>query len=155
RNGEGETRHFLYDGRGLLIKETAPDDTLHYRYDAAGRLIEVTSATSHVQLEYDLRDRVVREWLNGSLITRQFDDTARTVTRTLAREDERDEELTSTFSYSAAGELRQVQLPDGAELTLAHDAAGREASRSGGEFLQQREYDVMGRLTRDMSGQQQ
>ncbi|KGA25190.1 RHS repeat-associated core domain-containing protein, partial [Pectobacterium odoriferum] len=54
-----------------------------------------------------------------------------------------------------AGELRQVQLPDGAELTLAHDAAGREASRSGGEFLQQREYDVMGRLTRDMSGQQQ
>ncbi|POD92213.1 hypothetical protein BV925_11315 [Pectobacterium odoriferum] len=65
RNGEGETRHFLYDGRGLLIKETAPDDTLHYRYDAAGRLIEVTSATSHVQLEYDLRDRVIREWLNG------------------------------------------------------------------------------------------
>ncbi|WP_044210520.1 hypothetical protein, partial [Pectobacterium odoriferum] len=53
------------------------------------------------------------------------------------------------------GELRQVQLPDGAELTLAHDAAGREASRSGGEFLQQREYDVMGWLTRDMSGQQQ
>ncbi|GKX48187.1 hypothetical protein Pcaca03_30750 [Pectobacterium carotovorum subsp. carotovorum] len=36
---ESETRHFLYDGRGLLIKETAPDDTLHYRYDAAGRLI--------------------------------------------------------------------------------------------------------------------
>ncbi|MBI0473667.1 RHS repeat domain-containing protein, partial [Pectobacterium parmentieri] len=28
RNGEGETRHFLYDGRGLLIQETAPDDTL-------------------------------------------------------------------------------------------------------------------------------
>ncbi|MEI7159691.1 type IV secretion protein Rhs, partial [Pectobacterium parmentieri] len=32
RNGEGEIRHFLYDGRGLLIKETAPDDTLYYRY---------------------------------------------------------------------------------------------------------------------------
>uniref|UniRef100_UPI003F6582FC RHS repeat-associated core domain-containing protein n=1 Tax=Pectobacterium aquaticum TaxID=2204145 RepID=UPI003F6582FC len=155
RNGEGETRHFLYDGRGLLIKETAPDDTLHYRYDAAGRLVEVTSATSHVQLEYDLRDRVIREWLNGTLLTRQFDDTARTVTRTLAREDERDDALTSTFSYSAAGELQQVQLPDGIELTLVHDAAGREASRSGGEFLQQREYDVMGRLTREMSGQQQ
>ncbi|WP_416054401.1 RHS repeat-associated core domain-containing protein [Pectobacterium carotovorum] len=152
---ESETRHFLYDGRGLLIKETAPDDTLHYRYDAAGRLVEVTSATSHVQLEYDLRDRVVREWLNGSLITRQFDDTARTVTRTLAREDERDDALTSTFSYSAAGELQQVQLPDGAELTLVHDAAGREASRSGGAFVQHREYDVMGWLTREMSGQQQ
>ncbi|MEH6370447.1 DNA/RNA non-specific endonuclease [Pectobacterium carotovorum] len=155
RNGEGETRHFLYDGRGLLIKETAPDDTLHYRYDAAGRLVEVTSATSHVQLEYDLRDRVIREWLNGTLLTRQFDDTARTVTRTLAREDERDDALTSTFSYSAAGELQQVQLPDGAELTLVHDAAGREASRSGGAFVQHREYDVMGWLTREMSGQQQ
>ncbi|SHH18802.1 DNA/RNA non-specific endonuclease [Pectobacterium carotovorum] len=155
RNGEGETRHFLYDGRGLLIKETAPDDTLHYRYDAAGRLVEVTSATSHVQLEYDLRDRVVREWLNGTLLTRQFDDTARTVTRTLAKEDERNDALTSTFSYSAAGELQQVQLPDGAELTLVHDAAGREASRSGGAFVQHREYDVMGWLTREMSGQQQ
>nr|WP_254368388.1 hypothetical protein [Pectobacterium carotovorum] len=39
RNDESENRHFLYDGCGLLIKETAPDDTLHYRYDAAGRLI--------------------------------------------------------------------------------------------------------------------
>ncbi|MEI7176509.1 RHS repeat protein [Pectobacterium carotovorum] len=29
----------MYDGRGLLIKETAPNDTLHHRYDAAGRLI--------------------------------------------------------------------------------------------------------------------
>ncbi|WP_433915661.1 RHS repeat domain-containing protein [Pectobacterium polaris] len=155
RNGEGETRHFLYDGGGLLIKETAPDDTLHYRYDAAGRLVEVTSATSHVQLEYDLRDRVVREWLNGTLLTRQFDDTARTVARTLAGEDENDDTLTSTFSYSAAGELQQVQLPDGAELTLVHDAAGRESSRSGGAFVQHREYDVMGWLTREMSGQQQ
>ncbi|KGA27718.1 type IV secretion protein Rhs, partial [Pectobacterium brasiliense] len=124
-------------------------------YDAAGRLTEVTSATSHVQLEYDLRDRVVREWLNGTLLTRQFDDTARTVTRTLAWEDASDDALTSTFSYSAAGELQQVHLPDGAELTLVHDAAGREASRSGGAFAQHREYDVMGWLTREMSGQQQ
>ncbi|MDQ5892415.1 MAG: insertion element protein InsB, partial [Pseudomonadota bacterium] len=33
--------------------------------------------------------------------------------------------------------------------------AGREASRSGSAFVQQLEYDVMGRLTRDMSFQQQ
>ncbi|WP_422394029.1 RHS repeat-associated core domain-containing protein [Pectobacterium brasiliense] len=98
---------------------------------------------------------MVREWLNGTLLTRQFDDTARTVTRTLAWEDASDDALTSTFSYNAAGELQQVQLPDGAELTLAHDAAGRESSRSGGAFAQHREYDVMGWLTREMSGQQQ
>ncbi len=98
---------------------------------------------------------MVREWLNGTLLTRQFDDTARTVTRTLAWEDASDDALTSTFSYSAAGELQQVQLPDGAELTLVHDAAGREASRSGGAFAQHREYDVMGWLAREMSGQQQ
>lgn len=152
RNGEGESRHFLYDGRGLLMKESAPDDTLHYRYDAAGRLTEVVSLTSHIQLAYDERDRVVQEWLSGTLLTRRFDDTARTATRTLTWQDASDDALTSTFCYRAAGELHQVQLPDGAELTLTHDAAGRESSRSAGAFSQHREYDAMGWLTREMSG---
>ncbi|ANE76185.1 RHS repeat-associated core domain-containing protein [Dickeya solani] len=159
-NGEGDTRHFLYDARGLLLRETAPDDTLHYRYDAVGRLTEVSSSTAHVQLEYDLRDRVVREWHNGTLLTRQVDDNARTVTRTLTWDDDADDTtgtlapLTSLFHYTRTGELRQVQLPDGAELTLTQDAAGRESLRTGGGFVQQREYDVMGWLTREMSGAQ-
>ncbi|MGM3162299.1 RHS repeat-associated core domain-containing protein [Dickeya undicola] len=161
RNGEGDTRHFLYDARGLLLRETAPDDTLHYRYDAVGRLTEVSSSTAHVQLDYDLRDRVVREWHNGTLLTRQYDDTARTVTRTLTWDGDADDTtgtlapLTSLFHYTRTGELRQVQLPDGADLTLTHDAAGRESHRRGGSgFVQQREYDVMGWLTREMSGAQ-
>ncbi len=161
RNGEGDTRHFLYDARGLLLRETAPDDTLHYRYDAVGRLTEVSSATAHVQLDYDLRDRVVREWHNGTLLTRQVDDAARTVTRTLTWDGDADDTtntlapLTSLFHYTRTGELRQVQLPDGADLTLTQDAAGRESLRTGGSgFVQQREYDVMGWLTREMSGAQ-
>ncbi len=161
RNGEGDTRHFLYDARGLLLRETAPDDTLHYRYDAAGRLTEVTSSVSHVQLEYDLRDRVVREWHNGTLLTRQYDDAARTVTRTLTWDGDAGDTtgtlapLTSLFHYTRTGELRQVQLPDGADLTLTQDAAGRESHRRGGSgFVQQREYDVMGWLTREQSGAQ-
>ncbi|NPE50859.1 type IV secretion protein Rhs [Dickeya dadantii] len=161
RNGEGDSRHFLYDARGLLLRETAPDDTLHYRYDAAGRLTEVSSATAHVQLDYDLRDRVVREWHNGTLLTRQYDDAARTVTRTLTWDGDAGDTtgtlapLTSLFHYTRTGELRQVQLPDGADLTLTHDAAGRESHRSGGSgFVQQREYDVMGWLTREQSGAQ-
>ncbi|WP_205624388.1 RHS repeat-associated core domain-containing protein [Pectobacterium carotovorum] len=155
RNGEGETRHFLYNGRGLLIKEATQDDTLHYRYDAAGRLTEVTSATSHIQLSYDERDRVVEEYNSGSVIRRQYQGASHTVTRSLYWEGEEESAaLTSTFCYSATGELRQVQLPDGAELTLAHDAAGRESIRqSNGGFTQQREYDTMGWLTREMSGQ--
>ncbi|WP_420064557.1 RHS repeat-associated core domain-containing protein [Pectobacterium colocasium] len=155
RNGEGETRHFLYDGRGLLIKETAPDDILHYRYDAAGRLMEVASTTSHIQLEYDERDRVVQERNSGSVIRRRYQEASHTVSRSLFWEGEEDSAvLTSSFCYSATGELRQIQLPDGAELTLAYDAAGRESTRqSKGGFTQQREYDVMGWLTRDMSGQ--
>ncbi|WP_025919444.1 RHS repeat domain-containing protein [Pectobacterium parmentieri] len=80
RNGEGEIRHFLYDGRGLLIKETAPDDTLYYRYDAAGRLTDVTSTTSHVQLAYDERDRVVQEHNSGTAIRRHYQDASHTVT---------------------------------------------------------------------------
>ncbi|QOL14249.1 RHS repeat-associated core domain-containing protein [Dickeya dianthicola] len=162
RNGEGDTRHVLYDARGLLLRETAPDDTLHYHYDAVGRLTEVSSATAHVQLDYDLRDRVVREWHNGTLLTRQVDDAARTVTRTLTWDGDAEDAtgtlapLTSLLHYTRTGELRQVQLPDGAELTLTQDAAGRESHRSGGSgFVQQREYDVMGWLTREQSGAQQ
>ncbi|MFP1767811.1 type IV secretion protein Rhs, partial [Lonsdalea quercina] len=153
RNGEGERRRFQYDGRGLLIQETSPEETVHYRYDAVGRLTEVTSSVSHVQLEYDLRDRVVREWQNGTEVRRTYDE--HSVTRTLLwPEEEKEEEgLTSTFRYSRTGELKQVVLPDGAELTINHDAAGRESERRGGRFLQTREYDAMGWLTREMSGQ--
>ncbi|MBN3265838.1 RHS repeat protein, partial [Pectobacterium brasiliense] len=145
-----------YDGRGLLIKETAPDEMLHYRYDAAGRLTEVTSATSHIQLAYDVRDRVVEEHNGGSVVMRHYQEASHTVTRSLLWEGEEDSvALTSSFCYSATGELHQIQLPDGAELTLAYDAAGRESTRqSKGGFTQQREYDVMGWLTREMSGQQ-
>ncbi|MBI0552834.1 type IV secretion protein Rhs, partial [Pectobacterium parmentieri] len=150
-----EIRHFLYDGRGLLIKETAPDDTLYYRYDAAGRLTDVTSTTSHVQLEYDERDRVVQEHNSGTAIRRHYQDASHTVTRSLHWEGEEDSAaLTSSFRYRATGELHQVQLPDGAALTLAHDGAGRESSRqSQAGFMQHREYDAMGWLTREMSGQ--
>ncbi|ROH76386.1 MULTISPECIES: RHS repeat-associated core domain-containing protein [Lonsdalea] len=152
RNGEGERRTFQYDGRGLLIQETSPEETVHYRYDAVGRLTEVTSSVSHVQLEYDLRDRVVREWQNGTEVRRAYDE--HSVTRTLLwSEEEKEDGLTSTFRYSRTGELKQVVLPDGAELTINHDAAGRESERRGGRFLQTREYDAMGWLTREMSGQ--
>ncbi|MFP1982750.1 hypothetical protein, partial [Lonsdalea quercina] len=92
-------------------------------------LFIVTSSVSHVQLEYDLRDRVVREWQNGTEVRRIYDD--HSVTRTLFWSEEEEEEkeedgLTSTFRYSRTGELKQVVLPDGAELTINHDAAGRE-----------------------------
>ncbi|MFP1869646.1 hypothetical protein [Lonsdalea quercina] len=89
----------------------------------------MTSSVSHVQLEYDLRDRVVREWQNGTEVRRVYDE--HSVTRTLLWSEEEKEEdwLTSTFRYSRTGELKQVVLPDGAELTINHAVAGRESER--------------------------
>ncbi len=115
----------------------------------------MTSSTSHIQLEYDERDRVVQEHNSGTAIRRQYQGESHTVIRSLHWEGEEDSAaFTSTFRYSATGGLRQVQLPDGAELTLAHDGAGRESSRqSQAGFMQHREYDAMGWLTREMSGQ--
>ncbi|GKW08887.1 hypothetical protein PEC301889_33690 [Pectobacterium carotovorum subsp. carotovorum] len=60
RNGEGETRHFLYDGRGLLIKETARDDTLHYRYDAAGRESSRAGGEFIQHRKYDVMGRLTQ-----------------------------------------------------------------------------------------------
>ncbi|MFP1764042.1 hypothetical protein [Lonsdalea quercina] len=72
------------------------------------------------------------------------------VTRTLLwSEEEKEEGLTGTFRYSRTGELKQVVLPDGTELTINHAAAGRESERRGGRFLQTREYryDGAGNVT--------
>ncbi|ROP59946.1 RHS repeat-associated protein [Enterobacter sp. BIGb0383] len=153
-NGEGESRHFVYDGRGLLLRESSGDESTDYQYDTAGRLTAVTSGENESRFEYDDRDRVVAEWHNEQHIRRAFDDTARTVSRTLQWSEE-DAELTSLYRYSKTGELQEVVLPDGAALTLTRDAAGREATRSAGEFARAREYNLMGWLTRESSGQQQ
>ncbi|MDF2403340.1 type IV secretion protein Rhs [Aeromonas sp. 5HA1] len=162
RNGEGQARHFLFDGRGLLLRETSDDDTIHYHYDGAGRLLEVSSNSSHLCFEYDTRDRVVREEQNGATISRSYDEQARTLTRTLSwpeghQESKEDEPapLTTTFTVNNVGELTRVGLPDGAELTLGHDLAGREAQRQGGAFGLKQEYDALGQLTRAQSGQLQ
>ncbi|MFP1893145.1 hypothetical protein ACLED5_14820 [Lonsdalea quercina] len=82
-----------------------------------------------MQLEYDLRDRVVREWQNGTEVRRVYDE--HSVTRTLLWSEEEKEEdgLTSTFRYRRTGELKQVVLPDGAELTINHAVAGRKSKR--------------------------
>lgn len=153
RNGEGQRRHFLFDGRGLLLRETSDDDTLHYHYDAAGRLLEVASRSSHLSFEYDVRDRVIREIQNGAAILRQYDDTARTLTRTLAWDDQAP--LATTYGFNAVGQLTRVALPDGAELTLSHDNMGREIQRQSGAFGLKHEYDTLGQLTRVQSGQLQ
>ncbi|MEZ6975954.1 RHS repeat-associated core domain-containing protein [Aeromonas sp. S14(2024)] len=162
RNGEGQARHFLFDGRGLLLRETSDDDTLHYHYDGAGRLLEVSSSISHLRFEYDTRDRVVREEQNGATISRTYDEQARTLTRTLSwpeahQENKEDEPapLTTSFIVNNVGELTRIGLPDGAELTLVHDLAGREALRQGGAFGLKQEYDALGQLTRAQSGQLQ
>ncbi|MBL0910669.1 RHS repeat protein, partial [Pectobacterium carotovorum] len=74
--------------------------------------------------------RVVEEHNSGSVVMRHYQEASHTVTRSLFWEGEEDSAaLTSSFCYSATGELRQIQLPDGAELTLAYDAAGRESTR--------------------------
>ena len=101
-NGEGESRRFLYDGRGLLLRESSGDAHTDYQYDAAGRLTAVTSGESESRFEYDDRDRVVAEWHNGQHIRRAFDDTARTVSRTLQWSED-DAELSSLYRYNKAG----------------------------------------------------
>ncbi len=81
-----------------------------------------------MQLEYDLCDRVVREWQNGTEVRRVYDE--HSVTRTLLwSEEEKEEGLTSPFRYSRTGELKQVVLPNGAELTINHAVAGRKSKR--------------------------
>ena len=44
---EGNVTSYLYDGRGLPIKETTAGGTIQYTYDGAGRVIKMINTTQH------------------------------------------------------------------------------------------------------------
>jgi YD repeat-containing protein len=74
-NGTHQDRTFQYDGRGLLAKETHPEnsDTTYDRYDARGHVITRLNAGSTLTFDYDLAERLHTVTDQTGKILKQFD----------------------------------------------------------------------------------
>jgi RHS repeat-associated protein len=146
------TTTYAYNGLGQLLQESSPDrGVTRYRYDAAGRLDLMTPASGFaVSYVRDAMDRVTSRTANGVTETFAYDDASVYGKGKLTRMT--DATGSTTFAYTAAGELRQqvnTILGTSYTTTWNYDAAGRLLSLiypAGGPTLNFT-YDAYGRVS--------
>lgn len=140
---DGGTLHYAYDEADRLIGVEAGDVRLAYTYDSAGRLSTATvhGEVTHVtQFRYDGHGRLIEENQHGHVLRHLYDAQGSRVERhTPGRQ--------TRYAYNALGELTQVGA-----LTIERDGLGREVGRQAGEFVAKRQYDAVGRLSRQTAG---
>ncbi|MCS2147573.1 RHS repeat-associated core domain-containing protein [Scandinavium manionii] len=118
-----------------------------YGYDRQGRMIRAQNDDARVEFEYDAAGRQVCEWLNGQVVTHQWDDrTQRALSRTYGG-------LTSGYEYDTGGRISALQVGNFSPLSLSYDAAGREHLRhSRAGFIQAQGYTPTGMLQVQAAG---
>ena len=160
----GRVSHYERDVAGRVIKKTWPDGgvwlyrydagdrpvaidagdvKLVYRYDAAGRMTAaaVQSGTTYInRFRYDAKGRLIEEDQHGQRLAHAYDAQGRRSARKTPHGETR-------YAYDALGALTQV-----GDLAIQRDLVGRETGRQAGEFVLQRQYDVVGRLQRQAVG---
>ncbi|QTD91595.1 PAAR domain-containing protein [Burkholderia anthina] len=140
---DGDQWRYSYDAHDRLVEVDAGDVKLAYQYDAGGRLesAEVQGEHAHVtRFAYDGSGRLIGEDQHGELLRHVYDaDGQRCLRMTPRRE--------TAYAYDALGVLTQV-----GGLTIQRDGVGREIGRQAGEFVTQQQYDVLGRVRRQIAG---
>jgi RHS repeat-associated protein len=121
-NPVNETQSFAYDDAGRLITQTLPDNrVLSYGYDADGNLTSVTppGRTAHTS-GHNARNN-------------QTDYTPPSLG---------DGALPTTYSYNDDGDMTAIHRPDGSDLGLGYDSAGRlDTVTEPGGALTRLDYD--------------
>jgi RHS repeat-associated protein len=140
---DGGQWRYEYDGFDRLASVDAGDVRLAYSYDELGRLAsaEVQGESSHItRFAYDAKGRLIGEDQHGHLLRHVYDARgARTARITPHRE--------TKYEYDRLGALTKVGA-----MSILRDELGRDIGRQAGEFVLQRQYDVMGRLQRQAAG---
>ncbi|GAA2707292.1 DUF6531 domain-containing protein [Actinoplanes palleronii] len=146
-NGLGETVDYVRDPVGNLLERRTPTGTTTYRYDTEGHLIAATGDDAELTFVWDGAGRRIAETVNGRTVRLDLDETTGTITRHTPAG------VTGAWTLDPFG--RPYALRSGGhELTVAHDARGREIHRAvdGRPVLAQRHDDGDRLLEQDMPG---
>jgi RHS repeat-associated protein len=124
QDARGYWYSFSYDTAGRLYTETNPlGYVTTHQYDDAGRETVRTDANGHSRTTtYDAAGRPVSlQYHSGDRVTLQYDAVNRHTTVV-------DWGGTTTFDYSARGELTGKSIPGGLRLTMVYDSVGNRTT---------------------------
>ncbi|MFE7131044.1 putative T7SS-secreted protein [Streptomyces sp. NPDC057638] len=135
---------FTRDPLGRVVRKDAGGQITTYAHDANGRLVRATGPDGELLHHYDRRGLLTTVMADGHVSTYRYDSLGRRIQRTTPTGKR------TAYGYDQAG--RPTELTSGEQrITFAHDAAGRERSRSFGEFLAvDSTWDETGRLTEQL-----
>ena len=134
---------FAYDSAGRLAWVTrngVPDAS--YEYDPNGNRVRVTTAAGVVFSSFDARDRLLTNG-NATYTHTADGELAQKVVGT----------DTTTFRYSARGELVEVDLPSADVIQFVYDGAGRRVGKKvNGVLVQAWLFDAEGPPVAELNG---
>ncbi len=136
---------YVRDDLGRIVQKTEVEDgvtkVFGYSYDDVGRLVEVTENGNVVEsYEYDLNGNRTHSFNSAGSFDATYDEQDRiltygTLTFTwtpngeMASKTDTATGAVTTYSYDAVGNLRQVVLPDGTDITYFVDGQGRRVGK--------------------------
>ncbi|MDJ1162765.1 RHS repeat-associated core domain-containing protein [Burkholderia gladioli pv. gladioli] len=140
---DGTEWRYSYDALDRITAIDAGDVRIVYRYDAGGRLASAEVQGEHPHLTrfaYDAHGRLIGEDQHGDLLRHVYDESGRRCLRaTPTRE--------TVYAYDPLGALTRV-----GGLEIERDGLGREIGRHAGAFVARVEYDVCGRIRKQVAG---
>ena len=160
----GRTTHYERDAAGRVLTKTLPDGgRWRYSYDAFDRTVmidagdvkqvytydelgrfataEVHGESTHViRFAYDEKGRLIGQDQHGYLLKHVYDTQGRLLSRVTPHRE-------TKYEYDALGALTRV-----GPIAILRDELGRDVGRQVGDFVLQRQYDSMSRLSRQVAG---
>ena len=148
RYADGSEVVFKYDGEGRRRRLTDPTGTTRFTYDRAGRLARVEyPGGAQVRIEHSPEGTPTTTHLpGGAQVVRRYDEAGRLAVAASELGEIR-------WTYGPAGELVEIDRPNGIATRYEYDADGRPATtvhaRAGTPFLEYRfTLDSAGRPVR-------
>jgi RHS repeat-associated protein len=166
---DGNQRHLAYDREGNVTRAQDRHYDVGFEYRGMNRLAARTQAGTRVEFLYDTEDQLIaiknehgfayrvilgptgnvdEEWGFDDLRRRYLRDPAGRVTLI-----SRPAGKTSTFAYDAAGRVSAVTYNDGTQEVYTYRADGALLKATNDAASIEFERDALGRITRELSGE--